>query len=380
MKYANQTIKITPEFPIKQAGFIQQTEPISEIHDDLFARILAIENTILITCDLLALPLSIQTILAKKLSKYYQKNIIVIIGCTHTHFGADYTNQKYQNELLDKLFNAITTIHYQDLELTLDYHFEPYDKIGKSRISNHKAHPYLQILNIYHLDNKIASLIIHNVHPTIMSADNQFFSAEYPGYLISKLNQKEPKVFHMFFNGAAGDISTRFTRVAQNYQAVEELATILFNKLQMIKPAEEKHKITKLTLKSNTIKIIHDISPIDLSTIPKNLTSRELETISYGQKIRAQLLANKELLAQEMTISCLLIGNIKLIFAPNELFSSFLNYLNLNDTILICYANGYCPYVSDINENFITYERFTDTLSISTKKELIKTLSEFSNS
>ena len=44
MKIAYSKICINPSFPIKQAGFIQQVNPIYNFHDDLHARILAFDD------------------------------------------------------------------------------------------------------------------------------------------------------------------------------------------------------------------------------------------------------------------------------------------------------------------------------------------------
>ena len=77
MKIATSTICINPTFPIKQAGFIQQVNPIYNFHDDLHARILAFEDDQQIiyhvSLDLLELPIVIQDTLQKELQKKNNK-------------------------------------------------------------------------------------------------------------------------------------------------------------------------------------------------------------------------------------------------------------------------------------------------------------------
>jgi hypothetical protein len=51
--------------------------------------------------------------------------------------------------------------------------------------------------------------------------------------------------------------------------------------------------------------------------------------------------------------------------------------LDLSKTMLVSYSNGYGPYVLPIDFPYLTYEMFTDTLTVQTKEklmEIIKTI------
>ena len=79
-------------------------------------------------------------------------------------------------------------------------------------------------------------------------------------------------------------------------------------------------------------------------------------------------------LPENVQVGVLDTGSIRIIFYPNEIFSEYLNYINLDTTYLVSYSNGYGPYILPIGFEHITYEMFIDTLSVKTKKDLIELL------
>ena len=135
-------------------------------------------------------------------------------------------------------------------------------------------------------------------------------------------------------------------------------------------PLELKYVIRPLTTH-------HEFTPIDLSKIRSDLSDRERETIRLGQEQRAKLeKANNAIFGkpdEQILISALYLGSVELIFFPNEIFSEYMNYLDLDKQLLVSYSNGYGPYVLPIDFKYITYEMFTDTLTKETKERIIET-------
>lgn len=380
MKFSTAIVDITPNFPIKQAGFIQQTKPIKTVHDKLKARILSFYDNekylFLISCDNLGFPISLQKTIESNCEKYFKLPCTVILSSTHTHFGADPDDNKYLEFCKELLVNACRSLEFTNEQLNISYTYKPFSLVGKSRVSNHESNVILQVISINNKRRCLAKLIIYNCHPTIMNPDNVFFSAEYPGYILNELGKQHQDVFFTFMQGADGDISTRFTRTGQNYQALEKLANTLVSEINKMDTTKI-YQFNDFSIIKNNINIKHDLNSLDLDYIPDNISDREKETIEYGKQVREYLLSNPQLLHNNVLISCVKLGKIKLIFAPNELFSSYLNSINLDDTVLVCYSNGYGPYVTGINDNFITYEKFTDTWSKESKLELLSVLKQF---
>lgn len=73
----------------------------------------------------------------------------------------------------------------------------------------------------------LAVMMNHACHPTVLGAANRLFSADFPGAARSALRRLEPGAIFLFTNGAAGDVSTRFTRREQSFDEVERLGRLL---------------------------------------------------------------------------------------------------------------------------------------------------------
>lgn len=383
MKYSTTTISINPPFKIKQSGFLQQTDEILLVNDDLNARIVSFEEAdltiYLISCDNLGFPISVQNKIKEKCENILNKKCEVILACTHTHFAADPENLDYQEFCIDKIADACIQLRYIEGNLGYSYTFEPFDKVGFSRISNYSANIMLQILSIFDNNKRIINFIIYNCHPTVMNCDTPFFSAEYPGYILEQLSLSNPGEYFTFMQGADGDVSTRFTRQSQNYEGVKHLGDILINKIQnSLNKTPQLYPFTKFDYTSTYVPVTHSLLPINLDDIPANLTPRELETIELGAIVRNDILNHPEVLDKGVVVSCLKIGEIHLIFEPNELFSFYISAINLENSILICYSNGYSPYVTGFDDNFITYEKFTDTLTLESKHAIYDALHKLS--
>lgn len=382
MKIAFSKIIINPSFPITQRGFINQTEPIFEFHDDLYARIIGIEDNekiiYLLSLDLLGVDIDVQNNIQNILQKNSDKRVIVTISCTHNHFGADARNEKYVKELEEKILEEINILEFKEDEYYISYYYEPFDKLGKSRISNYDSNVILQLLTIYKKDKPYINIITYNTHPTILNNKTPFFTSEYPGYALKILSENNEDEFFTFMQGAAGDISTRFTRKRQTYKGVIELANLLICEIEQIKNKNlKKYKLENINYEIKKLDVIHDLSDIDINTADRVLTDREIETLNQGIYIRNKIKENTNLLYDSLYVSKLELNNIKIIFTPNENFSSYLDYINLNNTIMVCYSNGYHPYLTPINTNLITYERFMDTISLETKEKYIEIIKEY---
>jgi len=92
--------------------------------------------------------------------------------------------------------------------------------------------PYDPVLGVLRVDAltgyTIAVLVNFACHPTVLSASNLLYSGDYPGAAVADIerNLGGPTVV-LFTNGAAGDISTRFTRLASSFEEAERLGGIL---------------------------------------------------------------------------------------------------------------------------------------------------------
>lgn len=74
--------------------------------------------------------------------------------------------------------------------------------------------PTATVLRVDHEDGAALAFLLHyTCHPTLGNFEHAY-TADYPGYALAQLETAAPGAVGLFANGAAGDISTRFTRRA----------------------------------------------------------------------------------------------------------------------------------------------------------------------
>ncbi len=383
MKYSFKKINIEAPFPTTQCGHSCQTYEVTEFKDHLFARVSAFDDginwIIHFSMDLLAFNLKDRNDLQERIREYYKcDRIQVITSTTHTHYANSVRTDKYLNYLKDVLVEGIKDMEYTEKDnLSTSYQRFHTNAVGKSRISGYETgNEYLCLIRFYENDNNFFSIVFNNCHPTILKATVPYFSAEYPGYVLRKLEETYPDTDFTYLQGPSGDISSRFVRDGQDYEAMEKLGNNLYKEVVDLINKPALRKPMKLKFKAYIQPYEHDFTPVDMSNMPENLTERELETIKLGQEQRKKLEASANKIfgipAPEGLICSLDIGAIKLVFFPNELFSEYMNFVNLDEKLIVSYSNGYGPYVLPIGFRHVTYEMFTDTLSKKTKEEIIE--------
>jgi neutral ceramidase len=86
-------VKITPPQPVFMAGYAARNKPYERIHDELFAKVLVLEEkdgarSVLVTSDLIGFPAEIATPLREQVAKQAKASVSsVIVNSSHTHTG-----------------------------------------------------------------------------------------------------------------------------------------------------------------------------------------------------------------------------------------------------------------------------------------------------
>src|SRR5262245_657994 len=86
-------VKITPPQPVFMAGYAARNKPYERIHDDLYAKVLVLQDKeetrgVLVTSDLIGFPADIATPLRERIAKEANTAASsVIINSSHTHTG-----------------------------------------------------------------------------------------------------------------------------------------------------------------------------------------------------------------------------------------------------------------------------------------------------
>ena len=385
MKYAFKKINIESPFPTTQCGHSSQTELIYEYKDHLYGRVVSFKDETHwiyhVSLDLLCFTLQARNELQNKIREHFKdENIIVITSATHTHYANSARNPEYVSYCIETLYKGMIAMEYKEKkEITSSFQRIHTTVTGKSRISGYETgNEFLCLLRFYEEEDNFLTILINNCHPTTLQANVPYFSAEYPGYVLRRMEETYPDENFSFIMGPAGDISSRFVRKGQDYEAMCELGEELYKAAKDLKEKEAVRKPLKLDYKEVDLHYDHEFAPIDLSDLRNDLSEREMETIKIGQEMRENLKTKGSLifgqLPDTVRVASLDFGSIKLIFYPNEIFSDYMNLFDLDKTYLVSYSNGYGPYILPIGFEHITYEMFIDTLSVDTKKRMIETL------
>lgn len=381
MKLGMKECVITPLQPYVMAGFAAQTKPVEKVQDDLYARLLVIGSedcmNVLISADSLGMPEELKERLENQARQCFGKNAHVSLFCTHTHYAPNAGEASYQAFVFARIAAAMQSIVLQEGNIEIGFASMPYRGVGTSRISHHEAFVQLSLLVFAFNGNASAAIVHYNCHPTILGEAKNAFTAEYPGYVCRKMMVDHPGVSVLFAQGAAGDVSTRFTRTSQDRRGMQRLGDMLCEKLEMLWKRLSFRPVSFCSYQEKWEQLERDYSPVDEALIPKDLSAREYEEIAQGQRIRAALQKRKNLQPAKMLLAMMNFGGFHLVFAPAEMFSAYARSLH-DSSLLVCYANGYQPYVTPAGFTAVTYELFWDTLTDRTKEKLRQDLQELS--
>ncbi|MFX1448521.1 MAG: hypothetical protein ACFFCG_10350 [Promethearchaeota archaeon] len=266
MNVAFNKIKITPKDYIGKplAGYARKELCLGKL-DDIHAYGVLIthnnENTnlLLISVDILKLPLSIVEYIKRKLTSKFTllKSDSVIIHATHTHSSFDLTGEFYypggtfsflkgvvfaDNKsddfivwMTDRIGRMVAKL-FEDLEpckiAWKKEKFNP-DLVLNRRWPMRKVLPDLGIISFKKLhDNNLIGLIINYAcHPTTLSFQNNKLSAEFPGMVISKIDGlTSNKIKAIYFNGPSGDLNP-ITTSGTNLEKIDKNKTLTYDQL-----------------------------------------------------------------------------------------------------------------------------------------------------
>ncbi|NVM16250.1 MAG: hypothetical protein HWN80_00935 [Candidatus Lokiarchaeota archaeon] len=266
MNVAFNKINITPKDYIGKplAGYARKDPCLGKL-DDIHAHGVLIThnnkntNLLLISVDILKLPLSIVEYIKKKLISKFKllKSDAIIIHATHTHSSFDLTgefffpggtlafikgvifadnkNDKFIVWMTHRIVRMVEKL-FKDIEpckiAWKKEKFNP-DIVLNRRWPTRKVLPDLGIISFKKIEdsNLIGFIINYACHPTTLSFQNNKLSAEFPGRVISKIDElTSNKIKSIYFNGPSGDLNP-ITTSGTNLEKIEENKTLSYVQL-----------------------------------------------------------------------------------------------------------------------------------------------------
>jgi hypothetical protein len=238
--------------------------------------------------------------------------------------------------------------------------------------------PWLTVLATRRGDGSLQGVMCHFAcHPTILGANNRLVSADFQGALREALDvalERDGRVpVVLFVNGAAGDVSTRFTRHAQDAGEVSRVgaalaaaaAQALENASLHTGPIRHGRTTVRLSRRAR--------HPVKSSVVAGTGSDDEAPGLLSPAQLRvaetrAQGAAMLEALTQipdtaipdALELEAWALGDVVLVAVPGELFASLgsrIDSASAGTTLILGYTNGYVGYLTDISAHASqTYE------------------------
>lgn len=228
-------VEITPAFAMHMGGYSCRRELSHGTHDPLYVRALALEyenlSIILLSFDLLAVDDLITASLEKlrSLAVFGSTCPVFLPAATHTHHGPDgfppnvrfgewcresYIVPEYRTALTENIQKAVVAAWERRVrcDMYLGYGVSTFGLNRRNpKGSNNDLVTLLRFAPKNKPRNTKAAVIHYTCHPTTMPRHEAVFSADYPGAAITLLEDRLCGSC-LFFNGACGDVSTRYSR------------------------------------------------------------------------------------------------------------------------------------------------------------------------
>lgn len=337
MKIGFARMDITPPLPCVLGGYIKRSKPADRMHSPLFCRCMAGADHGahfgIISLDLLGVDARLRDEICRRLREVMpiEPERISILA-THTHSAidgvpdflhkglwtveSDHIPVLYRQQLVEMIVSCMTAASNAAREARLQWLKTECPGIAGNRRDATKAVDHeVHLLKVYDTDSsQVAGGMLHFAcHPTVIGPEENVISADFPGAALEELERQFEGSIFLFANGAAGDISTRYTRQGSDPEEAERVGKRLFKSL---------HHLEEMPIPEAGYRV---------SVIPIVFKDRW-----NGNQVQSML--------QRIEL-----GGMQLWMVPGELFSSYAMELKERDrrNLLIGFANDYIGYIPD---------------------------------
>ncbi|MEV6287942.1 hypothetical protein [Kribbella sp. NPDC051770] len=287
----------------------------------------------------------------------------VLVCASHTHSGpSGWTGEIHpvipaerERTLIDQLVTAIADVSLVRRPVRATWRTTEVIGLGTNRHRRNGPHDNTAgILALYDLTGSLQAILLDFAcHPTAHGPENLLWSADWPGATRAAL---APTVVG-YLQGAAGDVSPRFTRQSRGPAEVTRLGRILAEEVT------DAFKSPGLDLPDEAPTIHRTTAHLPVRTLPTTTSTPEptAQGDSPSQRIaqtradgvRGQSLMSTTTLppAYDLPLSRVTLGPVTWLHLPVELFAAHGIYLQATSphpiTRVIGYTDGYFGYIVD---------------------------------
>ena len=238
--------------------------------------------------------------------------------------------------------------------------------------------PRLSVLAARCGDGALLAVLVHFAcHPTVLGAENRLVSADFPGALRRSLAAElgdDPIVPVLFVNGAAADVSTRFTRGGQDAAEVQRIGAALAvaasdalgSARRVDGPLRHGCATVELARRSEggmggDLAMAHAALGGDPPGVLIDGEHRRAETRAQGAALLAGMAEiDPAVVPAGIELDAWTLGDIALVAIPGELTAALGRRIadaGRLSPLILGYANGYVGYLADRSAHAIgTYE------------------------
>jgi Neutral/alkaline non-lysosomal ceramidase, N-terminal len=372
-------------FPVEAgtplAGYAARTSSAVGTLDELAIAALVLEDVhqrlVILSADVVAVDADLRDEIASSVGL---KRSELAICASHTHSGPagvvarlhpadrDRLNCELRSRFVLTAARAIAVARSAMTPVDLLFGSSETEGVAANRNSASGSYdPQISVLATRQEDGALQAVLVHFAcHPTILGAGNLSVSSDFPGVLrrnvSASLAQPTGSPVVLFVNGAAGDVSTRFTRRAQDVEETERLggslASSAIKALANARMLEGplRHARASMSLPARALwtddhqdTVSH--APVEAPTHGSSAASRIDETRHQGAAMLAALTAlpvGADPAILELDAWGL--GDLAMVAVPGELVSSFASQIRFaapTSTLILGYTNGYVGYLAD---------------------------------
>jgi hypothetical protein len=295
----------------------------------------------------------------------------VVVSASHTHSGpSGWTGEIHpvipaerEPALYEPLIAAVANASLPRRPVTASWRSVEVIGVGANRHRKNGPHDNTAgILALHSPDGSLEALLLDFAcHPTTYGPENLQWSADWPGAARAAL---APAVIG-YLQGAAGDVSPRFTRKGRGAEEVARLGGLLASRVReaLAGPGLELPQLAPAIRRTTIDLAVRDIPPAAeaavtvaaaesaVQTLADHPTMRIAQTRLDGARGQA-LMASASLPASlELPISVVTLGEVCWVNLPVELFALHGACLQADSTHpitrVIGYTDGYYGYIVD---------------------------------
>ena len=203
------------------SGFAARQNPATGTHDPLFVHALVVDDTALVTVDVVGLHEDDCAEIRRRCGLPAGN---VVVHATHTHGGPVSMRGRLGDPFDDSWFAALVESVVESLAEASARKEPVWAAAGYGAppgIARNRRHPggpvddTLPVIVLYRGDGSVlAAVVSYACHPVVLGADNTLFTADYPGVVRQVLGERLAGAPVLFVTGCAGDANTGHTAAA----------------------------------------------------------------------------------------------------------------------------------------------------------------------